>query len=151
MRVATLLFLIEDGKILLANKKRGYGVGLWNGVGGKVNQFESIEEAVKRECYEEISVEPKKIQKRAFIEFKGESESDDFEVHVYTSTKWVGNPKESEEMNPKWFKIESIPYSKMWSDDSYWLPHLINGKNFNAKFKLNSKNEIISHEINFSN
>jgi hypothetical protein len=32
---ATLLFLIKDQKILLAMKKRGFGKGRWNGVGGK--------------------------------------------------------------------------------------------------------------------
>merc|ERR1712079_998463 len=30
----------------------------------------------------------------------------------------------TEEMKPKWFNIEDIPYDKMWKDDIYWMPYL---------------------------
>jgi hypothetical protein len=48
MRNATLLFLIKKSgdqisEICLAMKKRGFGVGRWNGAGGKVSQGETIE------------------------------------------------------------------------------------------------------------
>ncbi len=33
--VATLLFVIQDGNILLIEKKRGHGAGKVNGPGGK--------------------------------------------------------------------------------------------------------------------
>ena len=58
MRKDTLLFLFDCGnnRILLAMKKRGFGAGKFNGVGGKVVNGESIEEATVREAREEISV-----------------------------------------------------------------------------------------------
>ena len=56
MKQATLLFLIEDNHILLAMKKRGFGAGRWNGVGGKPNTAESILDVAIRECKEEIEV-----------------------------------------------------------------------------------------------
>jgi hypothetical protein len=31
----TLLFLQKDDELLLAMKKRGFGAGRWNGVGGR--------------------------------------------------------------------------------------------------------------------
>jgi len=43
LKQATLLFLIENDNILLAMKKRGFGAGHWNGVGGKSDSGESIE------------------------------------------------------------------------------------------------------------
>jgi ADP-ribose pyrophosphatase YjhB (NUDIX family) len=46
---STLSFLIKDNKVLLAQKKRGFGVGKWNGVGGKKNSDETIEQTAKRE------------------------------------------------------------------------------------------------------
>jgi 8-oxo-dGTP pyrophosphatase MutT (NUDIX family) len=54
MRNTTLLFLVkkQDNKItdvLLAMKKRGFGAGRWNGVGGKLGEGETIEQAVIRE------------------------------------------------------------------------------------------------------
>lgn len=54
----TLLFLIKDDHVLLAMKKRGFGAGNWNGVGGKIEAGESIEQALVRECQEEIGVTP---------------------------------------------------------------------------------------------
>jgi len=35
---------------------------------------------------------------------------------------------ETEEMLPKWFDIEAIPFSEMWEDDPIWLPRLLNGE-----------------------
>ena len=58
MKVQTLLFLIdkENSTVLLAMKKRGFGVGKWNGVGGKVERGEAIGDAVLREAKEEMGI-----------------------------------------------------------------------------------------------
>jgi len=48
----TLLFLIKEDQILLAMKKRGFGMGRFNGVGGKIEPGETIEQAMIRECQE---------------------------------------------------------------------------------------------------
>lgn len=45
--------------MLLAMKKRGFGVGKFNGVGGKVEVGESEQEAAIREAEEEIGVKIK--------------------------------------------------------------------------------------------
>lgn len=47
-KVLTLVFVIEKSRILLGLKKRGFGVDRWNGVGGKVEKQETIEEGAKR-------------------------------------------------------------------------------------------------------
>lgn len=77
MRDTTLCFLVEtfDNKIssvLLAMKKRGFGVNWYNGVGGKTNEGESIESAAVREVFEEISVSvnPLDLKKVALIKFE---------------------------------------------------------------------------------
>jgi len=43
---------MEQDRILLGMKKRGFGAGWWNGFGGKVQQGETIEEAAKRSTKE---------------------------------------------------------------------------------------------------
>ena len=50
----TLLLLRKDNEILLAKKKRGFGEGKYNGVGGKLEDGETPEEAMIRETEEEI-------------------------------------------------------------------------------------------------
>ena len=142
MRNATLLFLIkksDDGikEICLAMKKRGFGVGRWNGSGGKVNEGETIEDATIRETQEEIGVLVKNIYKVGELEFTFPHKSDwNQMVHTYFCTEWEGEPKESEEMQPQWFSINAIPFHEMWPDDPLWLPHVIDGKLAESKFYI---------------
>jgi len=148
-KVLSLLFLRKDDEILLAMKKRGFGEGRWNGVGGKVEAGESIEEAMIRETSEEIGVIPTIYEKVGDIRFdeffKGEPTL--MHVHIFTASEWTGEPIESEEMAPKWFSTEDIPYKDMWSDDPYWLPLVLDGKKISADFKLNESDVIIEHTI----
>jgi 8-oxo-dGTP pyrophosphatase MutT (NUDIX family) len=72
----TLLFLITEDKILLAMKKRGFGTGKWNGVGGKIESGESLEAALVRECQEEIGVTPTSWRPVAELDFVQDSTTD---------------------------------------------------------------------------
>lgn len=54
----TLLFLRRGDELLLAMKKRGFGKGKWNGVGGKLEAGETLEQALIRETVEETGVRP---------------------------------------------------------------------------------------------
>ena len=148
-KTLSLLFLRRDNEILLAMKKRGFGEGKWNGVGGKVEEGESIEQAMIRETQEEIGVTPTIFKKVADIRFdeyfKGEPTL--MHVHIFIATKWTGEPTESEEMAPKWFNLSEIPYDVMWSDDPYWLPEVLKGNKISADFKLDAADVIIDHTI----
>ena len=83
---ATLLYLIKNDKVLLAMKKRGFGAGRFNGVGGKPKTGESIEQTLVRESKEEIRVTPTEFEKVAELTFdeyfKGEPAV--MHVHVFT-------------------------------------------------------------------
>jgi 8-oxo-dGTP diphosphatase/2-hydroxy-dATP diphosphatase len=144
--ILTLCIIHKDSKILLGMKKRGFGVGFWNGFGGKVKEGESIEEAAKRETKEEIGVVPLDLKKMGVLRFQFKGESEILEVHVFSCSDFEGEIKESEEMVPKWFKIEEIPFDQMWPDDKYWLPLLLKGKNFEGEFYFDGK-KLINYQI----
>ena len=145
----TLCLLKKDDKILLALKKRGFGAGKYNGVGGKLENGESPEEAMIRECSEEIGVKPTEYEKVGYIYFdeyyKGNKEQVAF--HLYVATKWDGVVVESDEMEPKWFSISEIPYDEMFPDDQYWLPLVLDGKKIKAYFNFDPDWNIISSNI----
>lgn len=145
----TLLILRKDNKILLARKKRGFGFGKWNGVGGKVEEKETPEEAMIRETQEEISVTPIEYEKIGIIRFveyiKEELTTND--MHLYIATKWQGVPKESEEMQPKWFSINNLPWEEMFSDDKYWLPLVLEGKKLDAFFEYDKNWNLQKQEV----
>ena len=47
-KVLTSVFIRDSDQVLLGLKKRGFGVGFWNGFGGKVEKGETIEEGARR-------------------------------------------------------------------------------------------------------
>lgn len=145
----TLCLLRRNNEILLAIKKRGFGAGKYNGVGGKIEKNETPENAMIRETQEEISVTPIKYEKVGLMEFdeyyKGNKENVVF--HLYLVTEWNGEPTESDEMLPKWFDINEIPYENMFADDKYWLPLVLNGKKIKAYFEFDEEWNLLSKEI----
>jgi len=121
-------------------KKRGFGAGKWNGAGGKINAGETIEEATTREVDEELGVKlnEKHLENFGDIKFYFKNKPDwDTRVHVFLIKSWEGEPRESEEMKPQWYKYQEIPYDEMWIDDIYWLPKVLNGHKIEAEFHFN--------------
>jgi 8-oxo-dGTP diphosphatase len=138
--------LIKDGKLLLGNKKRGFGVNKLNGFGGKINPGESIKEAAVRELYEEVGLQAdsqdiKKVGELTFI-FPSKEEWNQI-VHVFLITSWKNFPKEYEEMTFEWLDTNNVPYNKMWDDDKYWMPFILDEKKIKANFIFNEDNETI--------
>ena len=71
----------------------------------------------------------------------------DLEMHIFLCNKWKGVPKESEEMKPRWFKVDKIPYKKMWDSDKYWIPLILKGKKLRCKSYVDDKDITIKREI----
>jgi len=151
MKVVTLLFLLKKNELLLAMKKRGFGKGKWNGVGGKADPGESAEQAAIRECQEEIGVTPLEPELVGKIKFYEESDPEfGHYIHVFTTTKWEGEPIETEEMRPEWFSVDDIPYEKMWADDPLWLPLALSGRKFEGTLTLDG-DALVFHDITVVN
>ena len=127
-------------------KKRGFGHGKYNGVGGKVESGETILQATSRETEEEIGVkimEGDLIQKAVLhFSFDGKSEWNQ-ECHVFLAKKWKGEPVETDEMKPEWFSIDRLPFEKMWIDDPHWLPKVLSGKKLEASFTFDADGKAI--------
>jgi 8-oxo-dGTP pyrophosphatase MutT (NUDIX family) len=138
-RQATLCIVMdkEKKKILLGMKKRGFGVGKYNGFGGKPLPGETIEAAALREFQEEseLRAELENLKKVAEMDFFFPHQPEfDQTMHAFLVEKWDGEPRETEEMAFEWFDLNKIPYDKMWDDDKYWLPKVLDGKILKAKF-----------------
>ncbi len=150
MKHVTLLFLLRDGRILLAMKKRGFGAGKWNGVGGKQDPGETVLQAAVRECQEEIEVTPIEPRLVGTLDFYDQADPDfNHFAHIYVAKNWEGEPAETEEMRPQWFKTGDIPYAEMWADDIFWLPLALDGKLFEGTVTLDGDNgdKLASHDI----
>lgn len=69
MKQTMLCYFIRGNEVLLARKKRGFSVEKWNGAGGKVQSDESVRDAAKRECMEEVGFFPSVLEPLGVIEF----------------------------------------------------------------------------------
>ena len=146
MRLVTLCLLKKNNQILLAMKKRGFGVGKWNGVGGKVAEGETVEAAALREMGEEIGILAKSddLENIGNIKFHFLNKPEwDQHMHIFFVRNWVGEPKETEEMKPQWYGYSEIPFEKMWLDDIHWLPRVLNGRKIEAEFYFNENGDKI--------
>lgn len=145
----TLLFIIKDGKIMLAEKKRGHGEGKLNGVGGKLEKWETVIQAMIRETQEEIGVTPLDYTEVATIDcllsYKGEESIES--MYVFIAKDYIGEVSESEEMRPMWFDLNNIPYNRMWDGDVLWLKHVLAGKKIKANLTFNIDNSLKDYKI----
>ena len=142
---ATILFVVQDGKILLIHKKRGLGAGLINGPGGRLEKDETTEQCALRETKEELGIEVHDPRFAGELYF---DMTDGYKLrgHVYTATQFSGVPTETDEATPEWFPLDNIPFDKMWSDDRLWFPYMLAGKSFVGRFIFDGMT-MLWHEV----
>ena len=125
-------------------------MGKWNGAGGKLEPGETIEQALVRETVEEIGVTPTSWTAVGQLDFVQDAETDypwHMFVYSYVADAWEGEPTESEEMMPKWFYVEDIPYQDMWGDDEFWLPFVLDGKKVVGEFTFDINDRLLTHDV----
>lgn len=136
MRRYVIGYPVKGDRVLLIHKKRGLGKGLYNGIGGKVEEGETPEEAMLREAREEIGIEVRRYERVAKLYFY-DPHGTAMEVDVFLIREWEGEPVESDEARPEWFPMECLPYGKMWEDDRVWLWRVLRGEKLTGKFWFN--------------
>ena len=151
MQRMTLCFLLRDGEVCLGMKKKGFGKGYWNGAGGKIENEETFHDCAVREVEEELGVQVRindleHVAQIRFIEPNGVYP--EIFAHVYIARNWEGEPIETDELRPKWFSHDKLPFDSMWADDPHWLPHVLEGKKIKAVFHLDKGGkQLVSHEV----
>jgi len=61
--------------------------------------------------------------------------------------EWEGEPTETKEMKPRWFKKDKIPYTSMWSGDEQWLPLVLKGVALKGDFVFKEGDELADFEL----
>ncbi|KAK3725005.1 hypothetical protein QZH41_017485, partial [Actinostola sp. cb2023] len=95
-KILTLVLVHNTTKVLLGMKKRGFGVGRWNGFGGKVEANETIMEGAKRELQEECCLHAKSLAEVGILLFEFVGDPVILEVHVFRTEEYQGEPTETE-------------------------------------------------------
>lgn len=118
-------------EVLLGYKKSGFGTGRWVGLGGHVEPGEKLADAAAREVAEESSlvVSPDMLEHRAHIDFRfPHRPAWDQTTDVFVTTWYSGELAESDEIAPRWFAEDELPFDGMWDDARHWLPRVLAGQ-----------------------
>ena len=144
--VATLAVVVHpDGeRILMGRKLRGFGKGKITGYGGKQEPGETLVQTIRREFHEESSF---LLPEEAFahvgkIDFEFPYHPDWwFECHIFRIDDFDQTPPISDELNPRWVRLDNLPSSEMWADNAFWLKLAAQGERFKARFTYAADNE----------
>ena len=149
----TLCLITEPARqrILLGKKHRGFGRGMFNSFGGKLEEGETEAEGARRELLEETGIDVDlhvmSNAKVGVLHFTFADSPTKMTVHLFRvnvdTTVGKENPGTSsktfkldpsvirgcDEITPVWFDDwYQIPFQNMFSDDSVWLTHLLDTK-----------------------
>lgn len=141
MKTATLGIILQDGNILLGEKKKGeIGTGVLSGPGGKLDPGETLEVCLIRETREELEIEldPASLELVALIDFYAAGELD-FRVHVYQAAILSGELHETADMIPDWYPLNDETFERTYESDRYWLPQAARGEKFRAEVYYKSR------------
>ncbi len=150
----TLCFLLRDGEsgpeVLLGLKRTGFGTGKIVGIGGHVEPGESDGEAAVREVMEEtgVSLRVEDLKDAGAVNFVFPAKPEwDMSTRLFTARTWQGEPRDSDEVLPEWFRTDTLPVERMWQDADHWLPVVLEGGKVNVVVTLDEDNETVASSV----
>ena len=112
--------LIRDGRVLLVKRspRAQHHPAVWDLIGGHVEGDESVEEALRREAFEEVQVDVESFRLLGMVHDPVEPA----EISVFVVSRWSGEPVNAaseEHTEIGWFSADELPHSE--SPDGYEL------------------------------
>lgn len=100
------IFLLQRSKVTRNDH------GLWSLPGGKVEFYEKVEDAIKRETLEECGVQLEQFKHLGYIDHILHEYKQHWIPQIFLAEKWSGEPKNMEPenfSNTQWFALDSVP------------------------------------------
>jgi 8-oxo-dGTP diphosphatase len=111
MKQAVVALIIKDGLILSISRRHNKNIfGL---IGGKVEDGETLDQALIREVKEEAGIDVHRcMQVYQRVELGDGKNKVDFYSSTYYALDWTGEPKDSEEGEVKWLTADELTDTK---------------------------------------
>ncbi len=138
----SLCYIERDGQYLMLHrtkKQNDLNEGKWIGVGGKREDFESINECLVREVYEETGLRLTKFEPRAIIYFYSDKWEDE-KMFLYTASEFILDDGRTEkdfvsnsdipikpcaEGELAWIDKEKLLSLNIWEADRFFIEKLL--------------------------
>jgi 8-oxo-dGTP diphosphatase len=143
----TICFIKRNHEILLLNRNKKPNMGKWNGVGGKIEKFESPYDSIIRESMEETGIKLKEVIHCGNVTWKsnrGESGMYVFIAEIQEEEKII-TPIKMNEGILDWKQIEWIlspDNSGVVDNIKIYLPEILNG-NYGLEHKFIYENGVM--------
>ena len=153
IREAVRCFLVKESKVVVIKYKSGnIKEGYYDIPGGKIEKGETPEEAAIREMKEETAIKVKKLKSKGkmIIEYPKRI----FNLTIFFSDEYEGEPQEFEENTSEWIDIEELlkkekRLSNIMILDKDYINGLIDDKyNFIMNIKVDDNENILNIEYN---
>ncbi|MGN0469108.1 MAG: (deoxy)nucleoside triphosphate pyrophosphohydrolase [Acutalibacteraceae bacterium] len=133
--VAALIF--ERDKFLICQRPQHKARGLlWEFVGGKVEDGETKQQALKRECFEELAVEINVFEE--FMTVLHEYPDITIELTIFYAEISKGTPKMLEHNDIKWIRKDEIENFDFCPADTQILEKIKNTPVTRTRLEINS-------------
>jgi 8-oxo-dGTP diphosphatase len=146
-----MLYLEKDDEMLFLIRNKAndtvHKQGMLLPMGGKVEENESIEEAVIREAKEESGITVHTVDLRAVLYFRNfGTQRHDSIAFLFTSSDFSGEPIPGNEGSFVWEKVKTIANLNLYRQDKVFLDLLLKHQFFVADF-LCEGHEMVEYTV----
>jgi 8-oxo-dGTP diphosphatase len=137
-------------EVLLGLKLTGFGTGRVVALGGKIDGTETALAAAVREVHEEsgVHLEPEALHDAGRIAWSFPARPDwNMVAFLFSADAGNADPHTSEEIEPRWYALDGIPWQEMWKDAPHWLPALLAGHRVDAHIVMSHDNENVASAV----
>ena len=123
MKNSVLCYIEKNEKYLMLyrnKKKNDVNGGKWIGVGGKLEENESPDEALLREVKEETGLTLTSYRFRGIITFVSDTWEGEY-MYLFTADGFEGELKECDEGDLKWISRDFLDQLPKWEGDQIFL------------------------------
>ena len=130
MKNSVLCYIEKNEKYLMLyrnKKKNDANGGKWIGVGGKIEENESPDEALIREVKEETGLTLTSYRFRGIVTFVSDTWEGEY-MYLYTADEFEGELIECDEGELSWIDKKAVLDLPTWEGDRVFLTKLIDNK-----------------------
>ena len=145
--LATMVYCIKDGDVLLMLRNKEPNLGLWVGPGGKLEPGESPYDCAKREMYEETGLEVNDLYFRGLITEISPRPDWQWLMFLYVATEFSGTLVEDKrEGRLSWCSLSEVMQLPIPEADSVFFQKVININMpfYQAKFVYDSDLSLVN-------
>lgn len=143
---STLIYVVQDGQVLLMHRNKEPNYGLWVGPGGKLEAGESPYECARRELYEETHLHAQELHYRGMVTEVSPRDDWQWMLFLYVVTAVEGRLQGDErEGTLRWWPIEDAPGAPMPDADQVFFRRVIDRSEpiYHAKYTYDADLNII--------